>query len=421
MKSLNKSSMAPVGACFLLVLLTALFPVLAQAGEEVTRDGVLHVMNGATPSQGTETLEFEELWRVGGEDSEDFFGLISQVVIGDEGNVYLLDTRLSEVPVYSPDGERIDTLSREGSGPGETRNPTNLIRMPDGNLGLVQMFPGKITMIDMQGGPLGVFEVGGADPTAGGFTVFYDCFSGGQNLIITAETGKQNPPTGQIRTNFVASYDLEGTEKVRFIELVQEMDFAKFEFDEDKMDRIDFRKACSGPDGRVYVSLKRNDYVINIYSPDGQLERVIEREFQHRPRADEDYEAVKNALEARLAQLPDPSISVSRTEPDVNSLTIGPDGNLWVTSSRSGFEQPEGILATFDVFDSSGHFIKQVAARFEGNGLEDAIYFTNDGAAVVVTGFTEAIRSLQTGGAGAATADDEEEAAPMEVIYLKII
>ena len=95
------------------MLLLMMFLLLAAgnawAGEKVTKDGVLHIMNGAEPSGGVETLTFKESWRVGGEDSEDFFGLITQVVIGDEGNVYLLDTRLSEIPVYSPDGERITT------------------------------------------------------------------------------------------------------------------------------------------------------------------------------------------------------------------------------------------------------------------------------------------------------------------------
>jgi hypothetical protein len=410
--------MNPKFRMFVLLLSLVAVAAVAQAGQEVTEDGVLHVKNGAEPSKGVEIMTFEESWRVGGEDSEDFFGLITQVVIGDEGKVYLLDTRLSEIPVYSKDGERLTTLSREGDGPGETRTPTNLINMPDGTLGLVQMFPGKITKIDTEGVPMGVFEAGGSDPTQGGFMLFYDCFSGGGEIIVSGEEIKQNPPTGQIRTNFVASFDSEGNEKARFLAKEQEMDFTKFSFDEDALNRVDFRKACSGPDGRVYVAPVRNSYEIQVFNPDGSLERIITREFQHRPRADKDYNAVKTAVEAQLAQLPNATIKVSRTEPDVGALQFGPDGNLWVTSSRSGYEQPEGILATYDVFSPDGHFIKQVAAQVEGNGLEDNLFFTPDGGAVLVTGFTEAVRSLQSGGAGAAASEDEEEAAPMEVIYL---
>lgn len=399
-----------------LLLLTA--AAGAQAGKEVTTDGVLHVMNGATPAEGVVDLKLEEAWRAGGEDSEDFFGLITQAVIGDDGSVYLLDTRLSEVPVYSPDGERVTTLSHEGEGPGETRNPTNLLKMPDGSLGLVQMFPGKITMIDTEGTPRGEFKVNAGDPTAGGFMMFFDVFSGSGQLLVTGEAIAQKPPTGQLRTNFVASYDVEGHELTRFHSQEREMDFTRFEFVEDEMDRVDFRKACVGTDGRVYLAPVRNKYLINVYRPDGALDRVIEREFTHRPRSDKDYEAVKTAVEAQLAQLPNAVLEVSRTEPDIGGLHFGTDGNLWVTSSRSGFEQPEGVLSTYDVFSPDGHFIKQVRARCPGNGLEDTLFFTPGGDAVMVTGFTSAVRAMQGGGAGAAPAE-EEEAKPMEVIYYK--
>ena len=108
----------------------------------------------------------------------------------------------------------------------------------------------------------------------------------------------------------------------------------------------------------------------------------------------------------------------AKTEPDVGGLVFGTDGNLWVTSSRSGFDQPEGILITWDVFTPDGHFIKTVSAKCEGDGENDILIWTPEGNAVVVTGFTEAILALQSQGAG--DEDDDGEAEPMEVIYLKV-
>jgi len=414
MHSMLKRSLVPLMG---LVLMFSV-PGGLLAGQEAVQDGVLHVTNGAEPRNGVETMDFEEVWRVGGEDSEDFFGLISQVIADKDGKVYLLDTRLSEVLVYSPSGERLGTLSREGDGPGETRTPTNLLQMPDGSLGLVQMFPGKVTKIDTEGGPQGEFKVAADDPTAGGFIVFYDCLNGGDRLILTAESITQNPPTGQIRTNFVAAFDQEGHELARFVETGIEMDFTKFVFDEDNMGRVDFRKVCVGPDGRVYIAADRNAYAIRVFQPDGTPDRVIEREYTHLKRSDEDYNAVKTSVETQLAQLPNSVIKISHTEPDIGSVRFGPDSNLWVTTSRSGKDQPEGVLATYDVFDPDGDFLKQVAVKCEGNGEEDALFFSPGGDAILVTGFTSAVRSLQRGGAGGAD-EDEEEAEPMEVVYLK--
>ncbi len=410
---MKKSGLGAALAVLALVVLA--LPVLA--GEEMDKDGVLHIMNGAEPSGEKVTVELEEVWRHGGEDDEEFFGMISQCVVGDDGTIYLLDTRMSEVPVYSPDGERLDTLSREGEGPGETRTPSGLLFMPDGNLGLVQVFPGKVTMIGIDGTPAGVLEI--VDATTGGFLQMFDCVVGGDQVIVTAEKINPDGPTAQSRDNYVAAFDEEGNETVRFFENHYSWDFTNFTFDEAGQNRIDFRKVACGMDGRVYVAPDRDAYQINVYTADGTLERVIEREYSHRVRSDEDYNRVKTTLEAALAQIPNAKIIPAKTEPDINSLTFGTDGNLWVTNSYSGVEQPEGILTTWDVFTPDGHFVKTVSAKVDGDGENDLIIWTPRGDAVMVTGFTEAVEAMQSRGAGGGE-EDEEEAEPMEIIYLKV-
>ena len=401
----------------LTAILLVLLAVPALAGEEVTRDGVLHIMNGAKPSGEKVMVELEEVWRHGGEDDEDFFGMISQCVVGDDGTIYLLDTRMSEVPVYSPDGERLTTLSREGDGPGETRIPAGLLFMPDGNLGLVQVFPGKITKIGTDGTPAGVLEIG--DASAGGFLQMFDCVSGGKQVIVTAESINPDGPTAQTRTNFVAAFDEEGKETIRFFEHSYHWDFTNFTFDEAVMNRTDFRKVAVGKDGRVYVATERDDYLISVYTADGTLERVIEREFTSRDRNDEEFNRIKTIMETQLAQIPNAKIIPAKNEPDVGSLEFGADGNLWVTTSRSGYDQPEGVLTTWDIFTPDGHFVNTVSAKCAGEGEHDILIWTPDGNAVLVTGFVEAMQALQSRGAGGGE-DDDGEAAPMEVVYLKV-
>jgi len=396
----------------------ALAALPALAAEENMVDGVLHVQNGAQPEKGNVVVRLEEVWRHGGEDDTDFFGMISQCRVGDDGTIYLLDTRMAEVPVYSPDGERLNTLSREGDGPGETRMPTNLLFMPDGTLGLVQLFPGKVTKISTDGSPMGVMELG--DPTAGGLMVVFDCTAGPTSVIVTAESIKpENGGTAQTRTNFVAGYDAEGKETVRYFENPFFWDFTNFTLNEEAMNRVDFRKVAAGEDGRVYIVPERNAYKINVYLPDGTLDRVITREYEHRMRTDEEF-ALSEVAANQLRQIPNAKVEMSKSQPDIGSLEIGRDGNLWVTSSRSGFEQPEGILTTWDVFTPDGQFLKTVSAQCAGDGENDILIWTPDGNAVMVTGFVEAARALQSGGAGAESEDDGE-AAPMEVIYMKTV
>ncbi len=187
------------------------------------------------------------------------------------------------------------------------------------------------------------------------------------------------------------------------------------------MNRVDFRKVAVGQDGRVYLAPESDAYQINVYTADGTLERVIEREYVHRDRDDDEFNRIKTTTEAALGQIPNAKIVVSRTQPDISGLKFGADGNLWVTNSYSGINQPEGVLTTWDVFTPDGHFFKTVSAKCEGDGENDIIIWTPDGNAVMVTGFTEAVQALQSrGAAGDEDEEDEEEAEPMEVVYLKV-
>ncbi|MBE0564617.1 MAG: hypothetical protein IH621_01550 [Krumholzibacteria bacterium] len=386
----------------------------ALAGE-VVKDGVLHIENGAEPAKGRRTVQLQEQWRVGGEDGEDFFGLISQLVVGDDGTIYLLDTRLSEVAVYSPAGERLGTLSREGEGPGESRMPANLLFLPDGSLGLLQIFPGRIVKVGLDGSPQGVVDFG--DRTEGGFLQLFDCATQGDRLVVSGEQIRQNPPTGQIRTSFAAAYGLDGKELVKYEAHQRELDFTQFNWVEDELQQIDFRKSAVGRDGRVYLAGSRNAYRIAVYKPDGTPDRVITRPYQHREREAKEIERLETTLKTQLAQLPGAKWSISKTEPDIGALRIGPDGNLWVETSRGGVDQPAGVFYTWDVFDPDGHFVEQVSAACPGDGRKDMMIWTGDGA-IQVTGFMDAVQSLQSGGAGAA--EDDAEAAPMEVICYRI-
>ncbi len=407
----RRAALAALALATLTLVATGAF----AAPTITVKDGVTRVVNGAQPSQGREVVALQEVWRVGGDEGEDFFGLITQVRVGKDGRIYLLDTRLAEVPVYDKTGQRVATLSREGDGPGESRLPANLVFMPDGTLGLAQIFPGKIIKINLDGSPAGSFASGGADPTAGGFLQLFDCVASGSDLVVTAESIAQAGNAAQDRTNYVASVDAAGKEKVRFLERKNHMDFAAFEFNEDKTDRVDFRKVAAGKDGRVYVAGTRNRYAIDVYGKDGKLQRVIERAYERRNRTDEEFKRLQTVVQAQLAQLPGAKVTMSRTEPDIAAIEIGNDGNLWVSTSRSGVEQPAGIMFTWDVFTPDGEFLKQVSAKCQGDGKKDSLIWTPDGNAVLVTGFLDAAMSLQGGGA----ADDDDEAAPMEVVYLK--
>lgn len=406
------------------LVFAALFALaLPAAAADVTTgdDGVPHVHNGDKPRDGVATMKLKELWRAGGVDDEDnLFGLITQVRTDDDGNVYLLDTQLHEVQVFGPDGTFEHTLSREGEGPGEVRYPVDMLFMPNGTLGLVQSFPGKIVCVDLSDTPEESFVPGGDAPTEGGFTAMTDAQSAADRLVLGGTYITTNQEEGyQVRDRFIRSYAPDGKELTTYYHDPRKYEFQKLDVDEEKEYFPQFRKWVAAPDGRVYVPVSRNEYLINVYAKDGKLERVIERDCAPLERTPEETSRVEAVMTAQLSRVPFPvEHSVSKYEETIGSLTMGPDGNLWVLSSRGTHGQPEGVMATYDVFSPDGEFVRQERIPAGGNPQLDGLMFAGKDRLILVKGFIDAITTLQT--QGAASPESEEEPQPMEIVCYAI-
>ena len=72
-------------------------------GQKVEKEGVVHISNPAEAMEDPVTVTLTELWRVGGDtdDENEFFGVINRITTDKDGNVYLLDSQLNEVKVFS--------------------------------------------------------------------------------------------------------------------------------------------------------------------------------------------------------------------------------------------------------------------------------------------------------------------------------
>ena len=259
-----------------LVVLTLSQPAVAQT------DGVPHVKNGAAPTGGVETLTLTELWRRGGEDDEEIlFGIISDAEVGPDGNIYLLDAQLNEIKVLSPEGELLRSIGRQGEGPGEFQNAQQFTFLPDGNIGVAQVFPGKLIGLKPDGSPGKDLEPGKTDPTAGGFFVLVNAESGGGNLVVTGiEMNFDQTTMSQKRHYFVRSYGMDGAQKVEFLGTERTWVFDdSFKFLESDNDFV-WRRFGVSAKGQVVAAVQPLEYALNVYSAEGKLERVIERQYE---------------------------------------------------------------------------------------------------------------------------------------------
>jgi len=394
---------------------------VARAAEEVIVDGVPHVKNGAEPEQGRVTWELEELWRAGGYDEDVFFGLITQVTNDEQGNIYLLDTQISEVRVFSPEGEELRTLSRQGEGPGEVNRPIDMLFMPDGTLGLAQAFPGKIVQIDLEGNPAGSFEPGSADPTQGGFFVFLDAKASASHVVIAGiRLGPTEDMQGQKRTRFLASYAPDGTEDVRYLESSNEFRPPDIRIAEKDEFFVYPRRWTLDAGGRVYAATARDEFEITVYEPDGSVARVIRRDFTSKKRTADETARIEAAFEAQRAQVEAQGltmeIEIEDYEPVISQIRLHND-QLWVYHNGSYRDVPEGVMGIWDVFSKDGRYLQEVSIAVDADGFQDGLFFVGDKRLLVVKGLAEAALAMQN---ISVPGSDEEEPEPMEVICYRV-
>jgi hypothetical protein len=386
-------------------------------GSTETVDGIEYAHNPAEPMDGATSAELTELWRIGGDsDGEgELFGVINRVKTDESGNVYLLDQQLNEVKVFSPDGEYLRTIGREGEGPGEFRNPLDMCFLADGNLAVMQMAPGRLVMFTPAGDPAGDHALprleGGGTPGL----VRGDALGDRLLLLISTNTPGQNKV--DIHRSLVL-VDSDGVQQKQLLTSTRELEFIKFTFDETVWVTFDNRWSVL-PGGDLYAVENYLPYEISVWNREGNKKRVIQREYTHYERSQEQRQEQHDIFDGFLQnQLPQYDIKVSPYDSDVTQIYPREDGSLWVLSSRGARDQPDGALGVFDVFDDEGHFVRQVTLLGQGDPLNDGYYFMGD-RIYVVTGQLDA-NIASRGGRRGESEEETEEAEPISVICYQL-
>ncbi|MCK9995112.1 MAG: hypothetical protein KAH56_02395 [Candidatus Krumholzibacteria bacterium] len=368
------------------------------------------------------TVELVEQWRIGGEDDEDILlGVIFDAVVGPDGNVYLIDRQLSQVLVISPEGELVTTLGRQGEGPGELNQPHGMLLLDDGKIGVIQGFPGKVIVINPDDTPGGEIHIGGA-PEEGGFNFVRDLEKCGDHLVGVRGRASFDMESGKsIATNTLAVMDMEGNDTAIVVEHTQENDLQRRVFDE-KAQSSEMDNWAIGPDCILYTTPVRDEYVINARGLDGELTRVMTREFKPRHRNEEDKQEPSGGMVIVMdgAKIEN---KILDNDPAIMGLSVANDGRLFV---RTCFDQDTlldiGTAGRFDVISPAGEFVEQLTLTVpDFDGDKDRLVFMDGVNFLVIRSFDQAQQAMVAG-----FGDDEEEdedlgdGEPLEVVYYRM-
>ena len=127
-----------------------------------------------------------------------------------------------------------------------------------------------------------------------------------------------------------------------------------------------------------------------------------------------------NALvDAWMADVPGEFVrNIEPVEPAIAEMFVDDDGILWVQNSRSGRNQPDGVLMTYDTFNAEGEYLQQVSVACEGDPAYDGLRFLGDGNVLLIKGYV--LARWTSMGARGVDFGEEANSGPMEIIHCAV-
>lgn len=392
----------------LLALVIVLLPFISNqvsAGDNVAGD------QDHTPLKA---IEVNELWRIGGDSNDDqqFFGLITDLSVDNNGFVYIVDQQLNRCSVYAPDGSFVRRIGNEGDGPGEFRQPYRVFMFSADDIAILSARRGRIHCFARSGEYHQDIPV----PTdkSGIVPILRDVKLAGNQLVALGYT-KPNvefvQPGERSAVHAVCALNNRLEETLIYYSVTTQEDDARPIWSE--------RPALEGRwdvgvDGRVFVATDFLDYKVAAYRADGTLEKMLTRAYKPRRRSrGEKQRVLEWATINPNGNLPGTSYQIEDYDKAIMSLYVRDDGSLWVLTSRGFYDRPEGSLGVFDIFEPRGEYSGQISIIGEGDPSRDRYFFRGD-RLYVVTCFTPAVATMVGDGKDNHFTDSCDE--PMAVI-----
>jgi hypothetical protein len=292
---------------------------------------------------------------IGGNPESQLFG-VEDALRTEEGVILVANSGSAEVKVFDASGEYVESWGREGEGPGEFLELTDLMRWP-GDSVMAWDFRQRRATIYAADGTLGRtlgLELSQDRGPGTALAVFPD-----GTLLASSQISwaSQEPITGIVRRERdYALVDPNGNELVDLGRHADEEFYIRG--DVGAIMRHPFRRSLYATGWRDQIVLAPSDrYEIRTYGRDGELRWLVRRDHELVPVTQADVDA---HLEARLAEA-DPGARdilrelsadypVVETFPAFSQLIVDSTGHLWVKD----YVRPDDERSVWTVFDPDG-------------------------------------------------------------------
>jgi hypothetical protein len=325
-----------------------------KTGSTIRSDSAGVVLATSTGPDRALDVEVDVAYRLGGKDSgpESFYQVYpSQVGVGTQGEIAILNRQAYEVSTFNADGSFLASYGRRGAGPGELRYPSSVAVAPDGDVLVYDFGKQALVPFGADGTILGERRLSvpfnGADmvATASGIIILSRSAPTGEGrsvsrvLYLSPRDTVQLGPSAESRVKMV-TYESCG------VSLRQPPLFSP--------------DLVWGSNGVRTAVAPGPDYTIWVFD-DTTVTQVIRRDMEPEPvtrdvAAREVGEGERWTVGSRDCLVPVDEVleqrGYSATVPLVEAITVAPTGALWVKRRRPGTQE-----RSIDIFDADGTYV----------------------------------------------------------------
>jgi len=343
------------------------------AGSMTDSAGVTIVNNPTTPTWSTdEAWTPHEVLLIGeaAGDADYQFGQIAGLGVTSDGSIFVLDQQAQRVQVYNSEGIYERSVGRPGSGPGEFGPAANALLVGRGDTVIVPDLANQRINIIPSDGEASSFAI----QMEQGIPMRFDLLGSGE--IVAQRRALNLPNQEAVTTDLIATQTYDGTILDTLLTPNRGNSFTI------TSDRPTFRIFSPEPiwtvlsENRLAFAIN-NGYRIEVFGPDGSLERIVTRPYEPIPVTDAHKRTLNGLIRAQfeLGGVPPAQldllmegVSFEDTWPAFTQMRAGPAGTLWVQRVRYLEDMTDEQLESFnptldqgdskwDVFDAEGKYL----------------------------------------------------------------
>jgi len=313
--------------------------------EEV--DGVTIVKNPKEPIYSADVFSLEEELTIEDEEGEEGFMFLNilNLVVDEEENIYVCDTKAAHIIVFDKNGDFLRTIGKKGQGPGEMSYPLDIHVFPQRELMVNDINQLRIHFFSLNGEYLRGFS--------------------------TSRLGAFRRPEVDSHGNMVAGFLIPGDE-IRTV-------LKKFTSDLSPVFTITTQPLVTKPPTLEYFEIRRTTnlvwditveddiiwgvitkYEIFVHNTEGNLIKKIVREYDGIKITGKEKEKLIEDYFGNNPVPPSITLTFPNRYPPFIRFTCDEEGRIFVQT----YEKTEdGERDYYDVFDSEGKYIARISLK----------------------------------------------------------